>query len=450
MVFLSNIDFVLNLGFKLNQNQDFIHKFIIMRILNFLMILLVVVFLDSCKTNTELVPRNMALLYNPIQSSVQPEIKVFHTANNTTKVYVRLSKKDLGFEVNSKGERQARVDIYAKLFKGMNMSFLQDSIRKEYLLIESEISDFIEYIFEFETSDDKKYYLQIETRDLVKNARSEYFKEINKDNFWSYDDFSIINKKDKSLVFSPFLHKNENYEIKTEYFSPTNALMFYIEDKIPLALPPFYLKPIPDLQIKALDLEVLDYNNAFNLVLKKPGIYHLQQDSSVKKGLTLYYFDEFYPKLGSSENLAKSLRYMLSKKEYEKIIEASDVKSAVDSFWLSHSTDVTQASILIREYYGRVQRANIYFSSFTEGWRTDRGMIYTVLGPPTNVFKYKDKEVWRYGSRMSLDNTELIFWKIDNPFSNEHYLLERKINYKPLWYGAVDTWRKGIIYRFTN
>jgi GWxTD domain-containing protein len=54
------------------------------------------------------------------------------------------------------------------------------------------------------------------------------------------------------------------------------------------------------------------------------------------------------------------------------------------------------------EYYRRINYANENFSHYTEGWRTDRGMVYITLGPPNNIdrhpFDYDSKpyEVWEY------------------------------------------------------
>ncbi len=54
------------------------------------------------------------------------------------------------------------------------------------------------------------------------------------------------------------------------------------------------------------------------------------------------------------------------------------------------------------EYYRRINFANVNFSHYTEGWKTDRGMVYITLGAPNNIdrhpFDYDSKpyEVWEY------------------------------------------------------
>lgn len=59
---------------------------------------------------------------------------------------------------------------------------------------------------------------------------------------------------------------------------------------------------------------------------------------------------------------------------------------------------------MFAEYYSRVKYANDNFSSYREGWKSDRGMVFIILGPPNNIdrhpFEYYSKpyEVWDYYS----------------------------------------------------
>ena len=54
------------------------------------------------------------------------------------------------------------------------------------------------------------------------------------------------------------------------------------------------------------------------------------------------------------------------------------------------------------EYYNRISYANDHFSHYMEGWKTDMGMVYIVLGKPDNVEHHpfdpdsKPYEVWEY------------------------------------------------------
>lgn len=59
---------------------------------------------------------------------------------------------------------------------------------------------------------------------------------------------------------------------------------------------------------------------------------------------------------------------------------------------------------MFTEYYSRVKFANDNFSSYREGWKSDRGMVFIILGAPNNIdrhpFEYYSKpyEIWEYYS----------------------------------------------------
>jgi GWxTD domain-containing protein len=54
------------------------------------------------------------------------------------------------------------------------------------------------------------------------------------------------------------------------------------------------------------------------------------------------------------------------------------------------------------EFYARVDYANRHFSHYREGWRSDMGMVYIILGPPSSVDRHpfeidsKPYEIWSY------------------------------------------------------
>jgi GWxTD domain-containing protein len=72
-------------------------------------------------------------------------------------------------------------------------------------------------------------------------------------------------------------------------------------------------------------------------------------------------------------------------------------------FWKRKDpNEATEENEIFNEYYRRVEYANKNFQTYAEGWRTDMGMVYIILGPPNNIerhpFEYDSKpyEVWEY------------------------------------------------------
>ena len=53
----------------------------------------------------------------------------------------------------------------------------------------------------------------------------------------------------------------------------------------------------------------------------------------------------------------------------------------------NHDKSLERAKELIKNYYGRLQHANLFFTSYLEGWKTDRGMIFMIFGERTNAVR---------------------------------------------------------------
>ena len=172
------------------------------------------------------------------------------------------------------------------------------------------------------------------------------------------------------------------------------------------------------------------------------GFYFFQQDSSLMQGPTLYRMNNGFPKVTMHSLMLEALRYITSSKEFQ-VLNSYDVpKLAVDSFWIVNSGRADLATELIRKYYLRVENANKLYTSFTEGWKTDRGMIFIVMGKPTKVFRSFDQEVWIYGEYDDPRALKFYFKKAQNPFTDNDYVLARNQYYKSIWYQNVQLWRR--------
>ena len=144
--------------------------------------------------------------------------------------------------------------------------------------------------------------------------------------------------------------------------------------------------------------------------------------------------------------MVEPMRYITTKKEFTFLYESEDKKAAVDKFWLDVAGSSERARTLIREYFNRVESSNHYFTSYMEGWKTDRGIIYIIYGSPNVIYKGKDYENWIYGEENNVMSVSFTFSKVNNPISNNDYQLNRSSSYKNTWFRAVDSWRSGRVY----
>ena len=98
--------------------------------------------------------------------------------------------------------------------------------------------------------------------------------------------------------------------------------------------------------------------------------------------------------MSDPETMIDPLKYLTNQNEIEEIKKSDRVKVALDEFWLEITGNIERSRELIRIYFNRVLYANYFFTSHKEGWRTDRGMIYIIYGPPDKVYKTPGGERW--------------------------------------------------------
>jgi GWxTD domain-containing protein len=95
----------------------------------------------------------------------------------------------------------------------------------------------------------------------------------------------------------------------------------------------------------------------------------------------------------------------------------------------------TEDNELFDEYYNRVFYANEHFSQFLDGWKTDRGMVFILLGPPDNVQRHpfdmdsKPYEIWEYynlnQSLVFFDETGFGDYRLVTPLTGDLYRFRR-------------------------
>ncbi len=111
----------------------------------------------------------------------------------------------------------------------------------------------------------------------------------------------------------------------------------------------------------------------------------------------------------SVDNIDKAIEqlvYIANPDEIEYIENGKSEEERIKrfkEFWKSKDPSPgNDENEVFEEYYGRVSYANEQFSQYREGWQTDRGMVFIILGPPNNIerhpFAYDTKpyEIWQY------------------------------------------------------
>ncbi len=109
------------------------------------------------------------------------------------------------------------------------------------------------------------------------------------------------------------------------------------------------------------------------------------------------------------------LRYVARETELDSIRAGAteeERRTRFLAFWKKRDPDPqTPRNELMDEYYQRVAYANNNFTTFSEGWKSDRGMIYIRLGAPEQIERHpfdinaRPYEIWYYYTQ----NREFVF-----------------------------------------
>jgi GWxTD domain-containing protein len=178
-------------------------------------------------------------------------------------------------------------------------------------------------------------------------------------------------------------------------------------------------------------------------MLSDEGYYFFQSDSSAQTGLLLRTVNDAFPKVQNWEEMVQMVTYISTKKEHETMVLTQDKKKALDAYWLNLTRDPELAKDLIRTYFKQIEFANILFTDFKEGWKTDRGMVFVIMGPPLEVNFFQDREVWSYAGIDDSSKIRFTFTRVKTILSPHFYTLNRSRAFQPVWFKNISQWRSG-------
>lgn len=290
-------------------------------------------------------------------------------------------------------------------------------------------------------------HLFLQLKDINRKAMNETEILVNKTTKLSAQNF-IFKEYDSTIVYDAYSSKTQTLFYKNTRVSSDISYVSFSGSVKSLPAPPFStyeIKPDP-ITYESTTKNYADLNSWFSLKLNKEGVYFVRLDSLVNVGCALYLFPSGFPKVSTHQAMIESVRYITSADEYDNLILSKNQQKAIEDFWIGIAGNTERAKQLIKKYYGRVQIANEQFSTYKEGWRTDRGMIYIIYGSPDSFYEGSNQEVWIYGQEGSPYSTTFRFDKEQHILSDNVYNLRRDPALKNPWYMAVDAWREGRIY----
>jgi GWxTD domain-containing protein len=381
------------------------------------------------------------------KQAVDIELTAYHLNDTVTQIAYRVATDQLMFRREDTTQVfYASVQISCKLIPEINSRQIIDSASAFYRikLPETDSARFISGFFLLKINTGNLSFLDFWISDRNKNVKHTSSIFVNKINEAVAQNFQVYGKN--GLFYKSTFYPGEEVFLKSS--RNTNGL-WMVEcflREFPPALPPFSTQKPDELKYKPDSVFSLSSDNS-TLTIPQKGFVHVRSKTQNYDGLSLYSYEKAYPGVSDVDEMINCTRYIMSKDEFRNCKTAIDPKACIDQFWLGIAGSNERAKELLKKYYNRVKEANKRFTSYTQGWKTDRGMIYVVFGEPVNIYQSRKDEVWIYGSEVDVNTLKFTFKHSENPFSDNDFILQRSFYYKEPWYTAVDYWRQGRISR---
>ncbi|MCB0429528.1 MAG: GWxTD domain-containing protein [Flavobacteriales bacterium] len=417
--------------------------------LTFACAVLSLILISGCKLPTRISSQNLSYIYKTEDQSIHPIFTVFHVNDSLTRIHYKLNSAELLYSKKNHDQYIANVTMHATLVDAYEYETIRDSLthRIEHLG-NNAVQQLITGTFNVHAVSGKNYLLAIKTTDVNRGESALSYIEVNKEKQAGAQYYRVLESRKNLDILRRYTGNDEEITIQSGIPNTDSLFVRFYDRDFPLPAPPFSIVNPKAFSYRADSVFYLPLNTEHKLTttLHKTGFYHFQADSSTQNGITLYSFGDNYPKVANSEGLIGPLRYLTTQQEYDHMMGEANPRMAAEDFWRGSGGSDERSRDLMHKYYSRVENANRYFTSYIEGWKTDRGLIYIIFGPPNVLYKTSSGENWIYGEEHNALSLQFTFTKVDNPFSENDFTLNRSPMYKNSWYRAVDTWRQGRIY----
>ena len=245
---------------------------------------------------------------------------------------------------------------------------------------------------------------------------------------------NIGNLEDNFFAFFEVYNKNEIRDIKLQYKLLKNDNLEAEGDLKEVSVPVGKTQQFLNINISKLNLsgeytlQVIAYKEE-NENLEIIAI----TQRSIKHEQNLYSFAT-----DDIDKAIKMLRYVADDETIDKLESIKDKKEKEERFrifWKElDPTPNTSFNEAMNEYYQRIKYANTQFKSYSDGWLTDMGMVFVVMGPPISVEKQSSfgnniqYRVWVYSGNRSFlfaDRNGFGNYRLERP-----YLFNEKYEYR--------------------
>ncbi|MEX0982854.1 MAG: GWxTD domain-containing protein [Bacteroidales bacterium] len=399
--------------------------------------------------------KQYAALYNPSEFSLNADYRFFHISENMTSMYIRLFPGELLFnQANEQAEYRAMVGITYIIYeldeKGM-IAAQSDSTQFEVKLgreAEERSGFFSSKVLNLPAG--KHYLIRLEARDLQRGTLGLMYKFVDKKGPLSAQNYSIVSATTGYPRFQSYITPGEVFKIKYRLPGYDTIYIDYLSTPDHIPRPPVTVDSPSSFPFETDTTIALAYSENTVLTVPDRGTYHFRVDTLSNEGVTVHNFGQGFPKVETETALMEPLFYISTMTEYNRMRNQENRKRAVDDFWLQRASSMERSKELIRVYYNRVLYSNLYFTESREGWKSDRGMIFILLGPPDRMRDTGTEQRWYYISRRQGRVVEFVFERKPGAHSNHDLVWMKSNEALQQWSAAVSSWRSGKVYSFNK
>lgn len=284
-------------------------------------------FITACSPLNRISNRDMAAMYNADTEILDPQFVVYNVTDTTTRLYLKVGTENILYQQQGQGTLMANLRLQCKIFNSYETARFSDSCSVSITdeQVDNEPHSLINYV-DFKMPASKEYVLELVLTDFNRHLTQKTYLSVNNKSPQSAVNYLLVNPADSVPLFTNCFASTTEFSILSRSHIPKSLFVRYFNRQYPLAAPAY----------KSMEIEKFNYHadvtyrinlestNAFNF--KERGIYHLQTDSTIPHGLTIFRFSDDYPNQTKADELVESLRYLTTAKEFSRIVNSSNKK----------------------------------------------------------------------------------------------------------------------------
>ncbi len=408
-------------------------------------------FIISCSTRTyDASRKSPSATRNPDAHLLHPQFKVFHKDERSTCIYFKLYTGELTYLTDKKTKKELATlrvrcllrtevegrDILDSLDRTLKIEKVDHQKEVVSRLIISHLKRDFSYadiaMKDYASGRECRHYVRIDNR---KNGNGQYF-------------LSMQASNGKPL-FRTYLRNADTILVKNNY---TSSRQLFV-DRYTFDFPPAYPAYLEEGQATETTLQRQENftcekrGDNFLFTAKMPGIYLAKTKPEEESGMLKVRFSGSFPLLVSAEELLEATAYLLDSADYQRMKTSGNMKLSLDRFWLQAAqNNKDKAKNLLRVWYNRAVYANYFFTSYKEGWKTDKGMVYMLFGTPSEIRYGDDMQKWIYKHKQDNKNLVFYFEQQKKSIAPNDYVLLRSKKLKPIVEKCINSWKSGSIY----